>query len=337
MAKVSIIVPVYNTEQYLKECVESLLSQTLRDIEIILVDDGSTDNSAYMCDKFQAIDSRIKVIHKVNGGLSSARNAAIDICSGAYIGFVDSDDFVKSTMFEELYNSAIDNDSDIVMCALSTYNNDKVVEKLLPFEKNVYHKDEILDNFILPLLGRNDKDKIPYLEGFVCRQIFRKSTIEKLYFKSEREYFAEDVMFDFEVYPKCNKISVVNKSLYYYRYNEKSLSNKYRSNVWDKLYKYLKEEDKLIENLMIRNNPSVKIRFNNLIIQFIIFSILNLSKPDCDLSDKQKLAIIEKICTNEYFMHVNNFEVYKTVSKKTVLFLILLKLKFYRLVLILTR
>ena len=106
MPLVSIIVPVYKTEKYIHECVDSLINQTLKDIEIILVDDGSPDNCPAICDAYADKDNRIVVIHKDNGGLSDARNVALETAKGDYIGFVDSDDFVEPTMFEKLYNSS---------------------------------------------------------------------------------------------------------------------------------------------------------------------------------------------------------------------------------------
>ena len=115
MPKVSIVVPVYKVEKYLVRCVKSLSNQTLRDIEIILVDDGSPDNCGHMCDEFEKTDSRIKVVHKKNGGLSSARNAGLEVATGETVGFVDSDDDVELTMYEELYETLISNQVDFVM------------------------------------------------------------------------------------------------------------------------------------------------------------------------------------------------------------------------------
>ncbi len=106
MAKVSVVVPVYNVEKYLERCIESIRNQTLEDIEIILVDDGSPDNCPKICDGFAEKDSRIKVIHKKNGGLSSARNAGIYAATGEYIGYIDSDDYAEPDMFEILYDSS---------------------------------------------------------------------------------------------------------------------------------------------------------------------------------------------------------------------------------------
>jgi glycosyltransferase involved in cell wall biosynthesis len=112
----SIIVPVYNVERYLNKCLDSILNQTFKDFELILVNDGSRDKSGEICDRYEKVDKRIKVIHKDNGGLSSARNAGLNIAEGDYIAFVDSDDFIHYRMYEILINTAIKKKSDITMC-----------------------------------------------------------------------------------------------------------------------------------------------------------------------------------------------------------------------------
>lgn len=337
MPKVSVIVPVYNTEQYLRECVDSLLKQTLTDIEIILVDDGSPDKSPFICDEYARLDSRVKVIHKENGGLSSARNVALDICQGEYIGFVDSDDFVEPTMFEELYNSAKNNDSDISICALYNYNEENVVEKLLPFDKNFYKDNEIIDAFLFPLLGENRSEKIQKIEGFVCRQLFKRKIIGNIRFKSEREYFAEDVMFDFDIYPLCKNISVVNKPLYFYRYNGESLSNKYRENVWKMLSNYLNAEYELLDKLGIEINDSINVRLCNLTQKFVVFSVRNLGKVGCNLSNNEKKNVLNEIRLNKYVKEILKFKSIIKQPLKVCVLLVLLKLKMFRTILLLNR
>ena len=106
MCKVSVVVPIYNVEKYIKQCVVSIRNQTLEDIEIILVDDGSPDNCPQICDEYKKLDNRIKVVHKKNGGLSSARNAGMRVATGEYIGFVDSDDYIEVDMYEKMYNTS---------------------------------------------------------------------------------------------------------------------------------------------------------------------------------------------------------------------------------------
>ena len=129
MPQVSVIVPVYNTEKYLAQCVDSILAQTLRDIEVILVDDGSTDNSPAICDSYKSRDERIKVIHQQNKGLSAARNAGIRIASGKYIAFVDSDDFVDCKMYECMLHLAESENVPLVICT-GFYYSDKDTNRI---------------------------------------------------------------------------------------------------------------------------------------------------------------------------------------------------------------
>lgn len=116
--KISCIVPVYNVEKYLRRCVDSILNQTFTDFELILVDDGSPDNSPAICYEYAVKDSRIKVIHKVNGGVSSARNVGLDVAKGEWICFVDSDDLIEADYMQKMYEAAINNNSDFIMCGI---------------------------------------------------------------------------------------------------------------------------------------------------------------------------------------------------------------------------
>ncbi|MFR2551722.1 MAG: glycosyltransferase [Clostridioides difficile] len=130
MPKISIIVPVYNVEKYLEKCVRSILAQTFTDFELILVDDGSLDSSGAMCDQFAEQDQRVKVIHKENGGLSDARNAGIELATGEYLGFVDSDDYIADDMYELLYTNIVKEDADLSICGIyDVYEGKEPVEK----------------------------------------------------------------------------------------------------------------------------------------------------------------------------------------------------------------
>ena len=125
-SKISVIIPVYNVEEYLDKCVTSVLNQTYKNLEIILVDDGSPDNCPKMCDEWAKKDKRIKVVHKKNGGLSDARNSGIEVCTGEYIGFVDSDDYIDKQMYKELLKRIESTNSDMVMCGINCVNDGKV-------------------------------------------------------------------------------------------------------------------------------------------------------------------------------------------------------------------
>ena len=113
---ISVIVPVYNVEPFLDRCMQSILRQTYRNLEIILVDDGSTDASAQLCDDYARKDGRVKVLHKTNGGLSDARNAGLELASGAYIGYVDSDDWIEPDMYEQMHRACVENNARIAVC-----------------------------------------------------------------------------------------------------------------------------------------------------------------------------------------------------------------------------
>ena len=141
MSEISIIVPVYNVENYLKKCVESILSQTFTDFELLLVDDGSTDSSGEMCDELKRLDERIKVIHKENGGLSSARNAGIDVAKGKYLTFVDSDDYIDTHMLEVLYKNMVQEDADLSIVGVTSVYSGQEPE-ITPSEKYVVTQKE---------------------------------------------------------------------------------------------------------------------------------------------------------------------------------------------------
>ena len=128
---ISVIVPIYNVEKYLQKCVDSIINQTYKNLEIILVDDGSPDNCPKMCDDYAEKDSRIKVVHKENGGLSDARNVGMEVATGEYVSFIDSDDYISLDFYETLLETIVDNDSDVVECGVvKFYENEKFIKKL---------------------------------------------------------------------------------------------------------------------------------------------------------------------------------------------------------------
>ena len=160
---ISVIVPIYNVEDYLDRCVDSIINQTYKNLEIILVDDGSPDNCPKMCDDYAKIDNRIKVVHKENGGLSDARNAGMKVATGEYVSFIDSDDYVSLDFYETLLQTMIDNDSDIVECGVvKFYENGKFDE---------YSDDQMIKNF----------NTVDGLEGLINENSFHQYVWNKLY------------------------------------------------------------------------------------------------------------------------------------------------------------
>lgn len=209
MLKVSIIVPIYNTEKYLKKCLDSLVNQTLKDIEIILVNDGSLDNSGKIADMYSTNDCRIKVIHKKNGGLSSARNTGLKCATGMFIGFVDSDDWVAEDTYEIMYNTAIQDELDIVSCAAFNVFENQIVPSLET--KDIYID---LNEITISEFG------IKHFRNFstsACNKIYRRDIIDKyrLKFLNNKVVPSEDQVFNIMFLVHANKIRLLSNRFYY--------------------------------------------------------------------------------------------------------------------------
>ena len=243
MADVSIIVPVYKVEKYLDRCITSLVNQTLKNIEIILVDDGSPDGCPALCDEWAKKDGRIKVIHKENAGLGFARNSGMEIAEGRFIGFVDSDDCVKNDMFEQLFLAATKENAEIAMCGfrciggiMTEKEND--VRDINCFDKyTVFSGKDGIDRLMLDICGARPEESQDSKYGFSSvKNIYSSEVIKKngIKFLSEREVASEDVFFllDFLSHTDC-AVGIPGAYYFYYR-NGESLSKSYRSDRFEK-------------------------------------------------------------------------------------------------------
>lgn len=235
--KVSIIVPVYNAEEHLKECVDSVLAQTLEEFELILIDDGSTDKSPEICDEF-AKDPRIRVIHKENAGPGEARNTGLEAATGEFIGFVDADDFVSPNMFKLLYEAAEKENADLAICDFIAQKKDSSLNiKSDNSGDNVYEKAAV-DESILPyFFGYTDSEMLHYKSfypfadyaSYIWLCIFRTSVIKdnNIHFESQKTYFNEDNLFNLSVVANSKKIVHIAKYLYFYGDSDSSLTKSY--------------------------------------------------------------------------------------------------------------
>lgn len=203
----SIIVPIYNVEKYLPRCINSILKQTYKNFELILVNDGSHDNCATICDNYATKDIRIKVIHQKNSGVSSARNAGLKIAKGDYIGFVDPDDFIVDILYEELIIGITKSNSDMAICGYDYVDEDGVI-----YSNRVYNvmEDEIITQ--KELMSRCS-DMPPTIRLGVCNKLFRKKLIAELFF-DEKLHSAEDVLFLNEYIKNVNCAIIIHKPLY---------------------------------------------------------------------------------------------------------------------------
>ncbi|MGL5583222.1 MAG: glycosyltransferase family 2 protein [Cetobacterium sp.] len=273
--KISIIVPIYNAENYLEKCIDSILNQTFKDFELILVNDGSLDNSGKICDEYAQKDKRIVVIHKTNGGLSSARNIGLDIAKGEYIGFVDSDDWIEPEMYEVLYNSCIQNKSDVSVIGINTCQNGEIIKKIKHLNK-VYIGEEIIEE-----ITSNKNNNIGWT---VWNKLWKFEKIKYLRFKEGRIY--EDGLFLYQSLGNINSISIENDCYYNYRTDNVSIT---RSNISIKNMSFLENTIDIYNS--IPSKYAKKIFINDLIYytEYILLEILK------ENSIKRNLNILNEI------------------------------------------
>lgn len=210
--KISVIVAAYNVEQYLHKCIDSILAQTFTNLEVILVDDGSPDNSGSICDEYAQKDSRVKVIHKQNGGQSTARNAALDVATGDYIGFIDGDDWIEPEMYEQLLKILQSEQADIVQCGWFKVesNGDKILTSNA--YKEIYVDNQGLDELISSQGG--------HLNTSVCCKLFDANLARKYRFSPVRAY--EDDEYIFKTVSDAKKVVCIHTPYYDYLNREGS-------------------------------------------------------------------------------------------------------------------
>ena len=234
-ALVSVIIPVYNVEKYLKKCVDSVLNKTYRNLDIILVDDGSTDLSGKMCDELGIDDKRVTVIHKQNGGLSDARNAGLNVARGGYYAFVDSDDYISSDMIEIMVNSARENSCEIAICNMVRFSESG--ESAL-----FYHP--VAQKQIL--LGENRFKTLK--QPSVCNKLFKASLFQNIRFPKGKYY--EDTFVYHELLYRAKCVVLTGSNSYWYLERSDSIvgSPKYTSRYFDFIEAVWKRAEFLIEN-----------------------------------------------------------------------------------------
>lgn len=249
MHKISIIIPIYNVEKYLSQCLDSVINQTYHNLEIILVNDGSTDSCPQICEEYAAKDNRIKVIHKQNGGLSDARNAGLKIATGDFISFVDSDDLLSFGFYEALVRTALDSNADIAECGFYKFEENEEVN----LSKNsTGNPPEIFDTEIaLKLLMEGP------LSVVVWNKIYKKEIISDILFPINR--INEDVYWTYKVFGKAKKIVKIQDELYFYRQQSASIMGEKYSlkrldglEAFEERILYIKEHFPNLEPLAIK-------------------------------------------------------------------------------------
>lgn len=205
--KISVIIPVYNVEKYIKRCLDSVINQTYKNIEVILINDGSLDNSGLICNEYAKKYNNIKVVHKENGGVSSARNLGIDNASGEYIAFVDPDDYIDKNMYKILHEQLIQSKSDISMVSFSYIKEGKIIDEDNSKIQVIFTKEEILDKYF-------NKIK-PFDSSFLWNKLFKKKLFDNVRLDTEL-LIQEDTELLIRIFNKVNSIVYIGIPLYSY-------------------------------------------------------------------------------------------------------------------------
>lgn len=273
MVELSVVVPVYNVKKYLERCIQSILRQEYQDYEIILVDDGSTDESGIMCDNYASKYDCVTVIHKKNEGLGYARNTGIDHAAGKYVTFIDSDDYVEKDFFKELVDNARCKKADTVIAGYSRNQNGKITEINNPIKGCTYSGNEIKTNVLVKMLGPNE-DASDVLNMAAWRVLYSMDIIKKnnLRFPSEREFISEDIIFNIRYYQFANFVSGVSNCGYIYCMNPGSLTERYNQERYKKGETLYIEKKRLLELGKLYTNEA-KFRTEEAFLRYTRYAI----------------------------------------------------------------
>lgn len=293
MKKISVVIPVYNVEKYLSRCVDSVLGQIYRNIEVILVDDGSIDGSPEICDEYQKKDKRVKVIHKENSGAGSSRNIGLSNAKGDYIAFVDSDDYIELDMYENMMRINEKYDCDIVLC--DCYKEDINMKEVFThnIRKGYYNNEMLYKEYFPTLLMTNSVNYPPTISNCVC--LFKKKLLDShqiLYKDGLR--FSEDLLFGSQAMYYANSFYYMKNCCYYhYMFNPTSVTKVFYKNKWN-IMKQLHIE---IENFFLSVKDYNFQRQVDLVLLFIVYHCIGNIKVSA-LDKKNKKNEIKNILEN---------------------------------------
>ena len=314
----SVVVPVYKSEKYLKQCVDSILKQTYRHFELILVDDGSPDQSPIMCDEFAANDNRVKVIHKKNGGAVSARLAGAEQASGEYIVTVDSDDYIDSELLESLFNAIEKNPCEIILYNATMFSEDKCSPMTHNLPEGIYtgrELDLVRENFMCDL----KRHSLNF--GNILFSLWSKAIKRTLFLEYQRKApqnvtKGEDLVVFAPILYACNSVSVVNKTCYYYRSNTLSMMHKFSYEDLVSLaalkeylmpycrHKYLLNLERCVIQMMLehiigivqssKSYKTFKVEIKKILVEPLATFINTATVSDLRLLDKIKISSLKR-------------------------------------------
>ena len=299
---ISVIVPVYNVEKYIEKCIDSISKQTYRNLEIILIDDGSTDNSGQICDEYLKMDSRIQVYHKKNGGLSSARNAGLRVARGEWVGFVDSDDYIEPDMYETLLGS-MGEDVDIVCCARKIMYPSEAKKQFKYFctlnKEMVFSNEEAMREL---LLQKN-------MSFSVCTKLFRRSLLKDMYFPYGKT--SEDLPFTYEAFKRSRNVVHVGKPKYINYHRQDSIS---RKPFYLKRMNYVQFSATILSDVTV-NYAELRQEAEAMYIKNIYSTIMNIEHSPDNGRYTRELNKLKKEFLSMYIRNFHNSYVPKFIQQ----------------------
>ena len=320
--KISIIIPVYNVEEYISPCIDSVLNQTYRNLEIILVDDGSTDSCPAICDEYAKRDDRIKVIHKSNGGLADARNAGLQIATGDYIGYVDSDDYIHQEMYERLLAACEKYQADVGICRFHIFS-DEVGVLIDHREMKVYNNHEALTAYI-------DESVEELITPSAWSKLYKRECVEGLQFPKGK--LCEDIVYTTKAFYHADKVVYLDQELYFYRNRPGSIMNDstvLARRIREEIEQYLDRiqflqdinEQKLVKLCRYELYMRLQVRYNEADqyhLQDVSHEILTLMKkcrPDAQEILKQRQENMSSIDKIRKYLSVISPRLYSKISQ----------------------
>lgn len=339
MKKISVIVPVYKAEKWLARCVDSILSQTYRNIELILIDDGSTDKSGEICDLYAGKDHRVRVVHQPNKGVAAARNAGIELATGEYCTFVDSDDHIDSIMYEYMMDKAINYDCDIVMCDCIKEYGEKIEVYTHDIRSGYYDRKQIEKEYFPNLLMMPNVEYPPTISNCLClfklyKEKYDKNggATKKIQIRYEEGIrFSEDLLFGAELmYQAESFFYMKGEALYHYWMNEDSASHTFKADKW---MDYIKLHNKIEEKFQSEKKYDFTYQIQLVLLFFTYNAVGDIISTD-QLDDKEKLQkcrdILNDIKVRKMFKKLNIWELQVSIKLKlkTILYKYKMGLKF---------
>lgn len=320
---ISIIVPIYKVEKYIRQCVDSIINQTYEDIEIVLVDDGSPDNCPQICDDYAKKDSRVKVIHKENGGLMSARQAGLKAATGEYIGFVDGDDWIEPDMYAHFASSIEMYHPDMVLSEFYFSYPEKEGLSSQQLSKPFFRKAD-MEREIYPTMLFKDKFYSFGVNPCCWSKVFKKALLENnLYTVTTKIKMGEDAAFVYPCLLEAENVAYVDKFLYHYRMNNESITKAYDINMEDTIlipYDILKkafDEDKY----------NFSSQLNYYLLYLVNMVIRNEANRDNKKSASQRICTFKKFTDNENVVNAAKSVEYSRLPKHTQLIAKFISLK----------